>query len=508
MKMKNVLSTASRRRIVTIELMRKRAEHNEGLVSDLEELALHQEDLEGIGPILGRTCGKTLKILLLQNNIISSLPYSEMKFFKSLVYLNLALNNISIIEERSLSGCESLEKLDLTLNFLNVKALPLLVSNLAEIKSFRELYMVGNPCMGTAAPNDDLDHEKQWDESDDYEESDEQKTISGWKYCSKYIIAKLPQLEKLDGRIISRSERIKARQRLPEMEKDLAKLMACDGIIQVENEVSNSGTIHSPACRVQMSDESVTRKIEKEKRAKANQPHYKGEAEWEYDQKLAVEREREREQAGILRQCNGMLLRPLLNFMFGCVDKIHNKNCLYLILEGKWNFTFDEESNPGHLLLKVCLPRHLSSTLIDLDVHPTYVSAVIKSKVLKLVLPAEVKSESSVAQRSSATGHLVVTMPKVNPRENYLSPSCTVREEPSKRKLEARTPWARQMMEETNSCVNVKSIVNRPDLSKDQEQHIVEIITHRKEASESNHCKNEINRISIDSDSDEPPDYV
>ena len=58
-------------RIITLDLLRKRSEHNEGLVSSLEELALHQEELQSIGPILGRTCGKTLKILLLQNNVIN-----------------------------------------------------------------------------------------------------------------------------------------------------------------------------------------------------------------------------------------------------------------------------------------------------------------------------------------------------------------------------------------------------------------------------------------------------
>jgi len=42
---------------------------------------------------------------------------------------------------------------------------------------------------------------------------------------------------------------------------------------------------------------------------------------------------------------------------------------------------------------------------------------VIKSKVLRLSLPAEVKSEQSVAQRSTTTGHLLLTMPKCNPEE-------------------------------------------------------------------------------------------
>ena len=37
------------RRIITLDLIRKRSEHNEGLASNVEEIALHQEELEAIG---------------------------------------------------------------------------------------------------------------------------------------------------------------------------------------------------------------------------------------------------------------------------------------------------------------------------------------------------------------------------------------------------------------------------------------------------------------------------
>jgi hypothetical protein len=41
--------TSRMNRVVTLELMRKRAEHNDGVgLLDLEELALHQEDFERI----------------------------------------------------------------------------------------------------------------------------------------------------------------------------------------------------------------------------------------------------------------------------------------------------------------------------------------------------------------------------------------------------------------------------------------------------------------------------
>jgi hypothetical protein len=85
--------------------------------------------------------------------------------------------------------------------------------------------------------------------------------------------------------------------------------------------------------------------------------------------------------------------------------------------EGHWDFTWDEESRPGHVVLDVSLPKHLDSSLIDVDVHPNYVSMIIKSKTLRLKTPVEVKSAETNCQRSKTTGSLMIIMPKVNPRE-------------------------------------------------------------------------------------------
>lgn len=49
----------------------QRAEHNEGMVSTLEEVALHQQNIEKI-ELLGQLCPK-LKILYLQNNLIGKI---------------------------------------------------------------------------------------------------------------------------------------------------------------------------------------------------------------------------------------------------------------------------------------------------------------------------------------------------------------------------------------------------------------------------------------------------
>ena len=62
---------------------------------------------------------------------------------KELNYLNLALNNISLIE--NIDRCESLSKLDLTCNFISCENLFKSLLNLKKCKSIREVYFLGNP---------------------------------------------------------------------------------------------------------------------------------------------------------------------------------------------------------------------------------------------------------------------------------------------------------------------------------------------------------------------------
>lgn len=111
---------------ITLELIRKRSEHNEGEISTLEEIALHQENIDKI-QLIDRHC-RHLKILLLQNNLISKIE--NLSMLKRLEYLNLALNNIKVIE--NLEGLESLKKLDLTVNF---------IGNLQNVKSLRYFFI-------------------------------------------------------------------------------------------------------------------------------------------------------------------------------------------------------------------------------------------------------------------------------------------------------------------------------------------------------------------------------
>jgi len=141
---------------------------------------------------------------------------------------------------------------------------------------------------------------------------------------------------------------------------------------------------YTPEVRVKMYEEIAEQKAEKEERQNHMKPK---ERDFEREQARAVAKQRRREEEGRIQQCN----------------------------QGKWEFHWDEETKPGNVVLDVHVQRHLDSSLIDLDVHPHYVSVIIKSKCLRLALPAEVRACDAKAQRSKTTGHLVVTMPKVDP---------------------------------------------------------------------------------------------
>ncbi len=49
--------------------------------------------------------------------------------------------------------------------------------------------------------------------------------------------------------------------------------------------------------------------------------------------------------------------------------------------------------------------------------QPKYVRLLIKGRLLQLLLPAEVLPDRATAQRSTLTGHLLLTMPKERPDE-------------------------------------------------------------------------------------------
>ena len=136
-------------------MLRRKAEHNESMLTTLEEISLHQLNIKDMKNF--DVYCRHLKILYLQNNLIEEIKGCTK--LKELEYLNLAVN--SIIKIEGLSRCESLNKLDLTLNFIDVEDLQESVENLEMCENLMDLYLTGNPC-------------------------------TDWEHCTEYIIAMLP----------------------------------------------------------------------------------------------------------------------------------------------------------------------------------------------------------------------------------------------------------------------------------------------------------------------------
>ena len=220
---------------ITKDLVRKRAEHNEKVIHTLEELSLHQQHLEKIEH-LDVWC-RHLKILYLQDNLIERME--NLSKLKELEYLNVAVNNISLIE--GIHGCESLQKIDLTLNFIDVEDYEESCDNLAELPDFREIFLVGNP-------------------------------VTDWEHWKDYIVARVPTLGRVEGEDVTKSWRLRAQQNLPMMQESLMRA-ARASIEKKVLEEQNGGpdpNAYSKEFRRQCWKEEVERNEAQERECKEN----------------------------------------------------------------------------------------------------------------------------------------------------------------------------------------------------------------------------------------------
>ncbi|KAF6251492.1 hypothetical protein COO60DRAFT_1675455 [Scenedesmus sp. NREL 46B-D3] len=350
------------------------------MLSTLEEVALHQQNIERI-ELLGHLCPK-LKILYLQNNLIGKIQ--SLHKLKDLQYLNLAVNNITKVQ--NLQRCESLQKLDLTLNFVP-KAGLLSIPSLAGNYNLRELFLIGNPC-------------------------------TDWHAYRQYVTGKLPQLAKLDGQIIQRSERIAAAQVLASLEQQLLQELQAEGVdvaaaAGVEDDsstpdgevaetgfVDEAGELRRPWC-------PATRILEHREMGASCSSTCR-------PQRKTRQPFKQVPSAGALACCASFPPLPE-------DGRVLQRN------EGKWDFTLEESEDGMSLVLDVAAGKYLDTSLIKADVQPRLARLIIKGRLLQLVLPVEVKPDASVARRSAASGHLVLTMPKEEPQQaainvTYLRP--------------------------------------------------------------------------------------
>ncbi|CAG9770286.1 unnamed protein product [Ceutorhynchus assimilis] len=330
--------------LITEELVRKKSEHNEGIIGTLEELSLHQEDIEKIEH-LNNWC-KNLQILYLQANQISKIE--NLNKLKQLQYLNLAINNIEKIE--NLERCESLNKLDLTLNFIGDLES---VKNLKRNIHLKDLYLTGNPCC-------------------DY------------KGYREYVIAHLQQLQSLDIKQITKSERIKAQQRLKEVEE---QIKSCQTKYRKFREDQKVRQLINDTSR--LSDEEFWKTV--------------GENSPETRLEIAKRQKKGEQSSGAVTE--NITKRTV---------RLFNKDGIPLnVNQAKLNFTFSDE-DPEHFILDVALYKYLDTNLVDVDLQPIYVKLTVKGKIFQIVFAEEIHVDKSSAQRSQTTGHLVLKLPRLN----------------------------------------------------------------------------------------------
>ncbi|CAF0938026.1 unnamed protein product [Adineta steineri] len=378
---------------ITESLIRKRAEHNEGELTTLEEVSLHQQDIEKI-EYLDKWC-RELRILYLQSNLISKIE--NVSRLKKLEYINLALNNIEYIE--NLSGCESLNKLDLTLNFIGTLSC---VENLRDNMHLADLYLTGNPC---------ADHEGYRD----------------------YVIATLPQLQKLDGVEITKTDRILALQKYDKISKRIEELDK-----QYAEKRKNQVNEYARTKPERDADENFWER----------QSEYTPESRIESHETMKKKREHEstetKPEPKPVRQYIGDDGRPL--------------NCN----EPKVDFKMYESDDDRYVILDVSVFRHMDTSLVDVDVQPTYIRITIKGKVLQLALPEEVNTTLSVAERSKTTGHLVIKMPKIHIKNSNISiETKSQKENKTEDKKPSTTSTYLELGKDPSSTVDYTQIVKQ-----------------------------------------------
>lgn len=74
----------------------------------------------------------------------------------------------------------------------------------------------------------------------------------------------------------------------------------------------------------------------------------------------------------------------------------------------------DESDDKTSIVFELKVPKFMDTSLINIDLQPTYVRCDVKGKVTQMRFTEEILVEQSKVQRSQTTGCLVITCPKAN----------------------------------------------------------------------------------------------
>merc|ERR1712232_34865 len=148
-----------------------------------------------------------------------------------------------------------------------------------------------------------------------------------------YVIAHLPQLKQLDGKLILPTDRIKARQQLPALQADLEKCVEANlqkKAAELGKPVSEGA--YTKESRNEMYLEMAEQKAEKdrqERRRMGTEPKEKREVPGVYNFR------------GEIRQCN----------------------------EGKYDFNLDDVTDPNMIIFELSVPKYLETDSLNVDIN-------------------------------------------------------------------------------------------------------------------------------------------
>ena len=190
-----------------------------------------------------------------------------------------------------------------------------------------------------------------------------------------FVIETLPQLTHLDGKEITHIERIHARRDFQEITRELRQSAAndYDSAMSVE-EISSLHPDARPWCAAtRVLDKNVCESTQK---TTTKAPKHRAEHAFET---LPED-----------------------------IADVKQKN------QGDFKFTLTESDAETAIQLEVHVGTFIDTSLVNVDIHPKLVRVKIKGELLQLKLSHEVTPDSSGAERSKATGKLLITMPKLN----------------------------------------------------------------------------------------------
>ena len=246
------------------------------------------------------------------------------------------------------------------MNFVDIEDLKSSCDCLSKVPSLREIYLTGNPC------------EK-------------------FKYCREYVIGRCPQIIIYNGNEVKKSERIKAREMMDLMEKELEK-ESKEHVIFKQNDPSQK----DPNKYTVEYRRKLYKDLEKEK--------------------LENERKRKEESSK-----PGLWDEPVIKEVPPPVYKENGE--VRICNQGRYDVFLDEDIYTTAITtFRIKLPKFLDTNKIKVDLNPNYVRIDVKGKITQWRFDNDIIVEKATVQRSTTTGILEIKAPMayIKPREDKI----------------------------------------------------------------------------------------